>query len=45
MRKLTTDLIEKIKSSEIFNFDETFNIYIIYVARLSLKMKKKAGLF
>lgn len=29
MRKLTTDLIEKIKSSEIFNFDETFNIYNI----------------
>lgn len=29
MRKTTTDLIEKIKSSEIFNFDETFNIYNI----------------
>ena len=29
MRKSTTDLIEKIKSSETFNFDETFNIYNI----------------
>lgn len=44
MRKLTTDLIEKLKVQKSLILMKHL-IYIIYVARLSLKMKKKAGLF